>query len=248
MARKERFRGSWNIELSDEVLEHIPGYTKTWNNPRRRVFSDEEDRRLIELVVTKACTNWFDVAKKLGQRSPRQCRDRWVNYLCPTNNFQPWTSEEDQILIEKINEIGTRWTAISRLIPGRSDNCIKNRWYSSLRAMCSTDRRGKFYLKRENKRRQQVQCLENEVQLAKHIVVPAPPEIVPSLPDTRPSKSRFEQLFIPELEIEPEPFFEAIGEGSSDIDNNWDESLCSHLIGLDDPFSEAVLWSGYGTR
>lgn len=138
---------TWEIELPPNIdslgIEHLNKVCSC----RRRVFTTDEDKYLAKLVTSKECTNWFEVAQKIPGRTPRQCRDRWTNYLCPTNSFEPWTPEEDQKVIEHVNELGTRWSLISKLVPGRSDNCIKNRWYSGLKAQCAVDQHGKYYLR-----------------------------------------------------------------------------------------------------
>jgi hypothetical protein len=56
-----------------------------------------------------------------------------MNYLCPSVKNGPWTEAEDRLLLAKINEIGRSWSVMGRFFPGRSENDIKNRWYSHLR-------------------------------------------------------------------------------------------------------------------
>ena len=142
----------WRIEITDDIINMgLDNLTKV-ASCRRRIFSPEEDRMLAELVTTRACTNWHQVAQLIPGHTPRQCRDRWLNYLSPTNSFAPWTPEEDQLVIDKVNQFGTHWTTIAKYIPGRSDNCIKNRWYSVIRSMCRTDNTGKFYIKPARRR------------------------------------------------------------------------------------------------
>jgi hypothetical protein len=56
-----------------------------------------------------------------------------MNYLAPHLRSDPWTESEDELLIAKMNELGSAWSSISQFFRGRSDNDVKNRWYSHLR-------------------------------------------------------------------------------------------------------------------
>lgn len=99
----------------------------------RRPFTVEDDAKLIEMMNNSHFVNWDIIAQKMGNRSSRQCRERWVNYLSPGIRTDPWTEAEDQLLISKMNELGRCWSTIGRFFNGRSENDIKNRWYSHLR-------------------------------------------------------------------------------------------------------------------
>ena len=113
---------------------------------RRRVFSRTDDKLLATLVTSGHFTSWTEIAQQMDDKTPRQCRERWLNYLAPSNSFEPFTEEEDKFIVEKINEIGRKWSQISRVVTGRSENSLKNHWYSSLRHVCFVGPNGKYIL------------------------------------------------------------------------------------------------------
>ncbi|KAH0793086.1 Myb-like DNA-binding domain containing protein [Histomonas meleagridis] len=76
---------------------------------------------------------WLAVALQIPGRTARQCRDRWTNYLSPQNKNAPWTVEEDNLLAQKYLELGSQWTIIAKYFDGRSENNVKNRWYTHIK-------------------------------------------------------------------------------------------------------------------
>lgn len=100
----------------------------------RKLFSAEEDAFLAKIMFEEPFTTWIAVASHFTGRSARQCRDRWTNYLAPENKNGPWTREEDELLSEKYVELGPQWTVIAKFFDGRSENNVKNRWYTHLKS------------------------------------------------------------------------------------------------------------------
>jgi hypothetical protein len=61
-------------------------------------------------------------------RNIRQCRERWKHYLSGEKLSVPWSKQEDQLLQEKVKEIGAKWTKIAAILGDRTDLEVKNRW------------------------------------------------------------------------------------------------------------------------
>jgi len=97
------------------------------SNRRRNTFSAEEDEQLVQAVEEYGEENWEKVSKSMGQRSPRQCRDRWRFYLSPNANLSQWTENEDKTLMEIYYRIGNHWSAIAEYFPGRTWASVRNR-------------------------------------------------------------------------------------------------------------------------
>ena len=75
----------------------------------RRPFSADEDVCLMRVMYATLFHGWDAVARQLHGLTPRQCRERWMNYLAPHLRTDPWTEPEDELLLAKMNELGSAW-------------------------------------------------------------------------------------------------------------------------------------------
>jgi len=123
------------------VAEPEGSFKKVAARRKRQPWSKREDKLLEKVVKNQGCTkpDWRFVASQLYEtlatnRTGKQCRERWQNHLRPDIKKGKWTSEEEDQIQSMIEIFGPKWSCMSRVMKGRTDNDIKNKWNSMQRS------------------------------------------------------------------------------------------------------------------
>ncbi|KAF1863765.1 hypothetical protein Lal_00030868 [Lupinus albus] len=119
-------------------------------------WTQEEDDILREQIGTHGTENWAIIASKFKDKTTRQCRRRWYTYLNSDFKKGGWSPEEDTLLCEAQKIFGNRWTEIAKVVSGRTDNAVKNRFATlcKKRAKCEAlaKENNTSYINSNNKR------------------------------------------------------------------------------------------------
>ncbi|KAG5184578.1 Homeodomain-like protein [Tribonema minus] len=132
-----------HMQVQSHVLEDVESLEchQRWqiicDLPVKGPWASEEDDVLRALVKQYGNKKWSHVATGLPGRTGKQCRERWLNHLDIRVMKTSWTPEEDELLFDAQRELGNQWSKISRMLPGRAENAVKNRFNSLI-----TKRRG----------------------------------------------------------------------------------------------------------
>lgn len=100
-------------------------------------WSIQEDKKLVEWVKREGPTRWSQCAEYIKGRNGKQCRERWFNSLNPAVKKGSWTAEEDFKNFFYYKKFGGKWAKTSIYFEGRTENSLKNRFYSTLRRVAA---------------------------------------------------------------------------------------------------------------
>jgi hypothetical protein len=99
-------KGPWTKEEDECIFKGVELYGKVWKIIARELFIN---------------------------RTSKQIRDRYINYLDPILDKSKFSLDEDLLLIELQKIKGNKWTKLKEHFPRRSIDALKNRFNSALK-------------------------------------------------------------------------------------------------------------------
>ena len=123
------------------IAKMVPGRTHSQCSQRwrriqpykiRQPWAKDEDKRLMELV-SQYGQNWSLISSSIEGRTGKQVRERWLNKLNPAIDRSRFTTAEDDQIVALYKRLGPKWKEISKELKGRTENMVKNRFYSSIK-------------------------------------------------------------------------------------------------------------------
>lgn len=154
-------------ETTPYLLSRSGESQKTQRPSRRRIWTNEENQKLIEIVTLFGHKKWEEIASAMETgHSAKQCREHYFLFLDPSYYRGKFTREEDAYIVQKVEQARTvsptnlPWTQIAEevakfnpLSQPRVANTVKNHYHTTLKRQNTvTHTRGTNQERRSSKR------------------------------------------------------------------------------------------------
>ena len=94
---------------------------------------------MVDYVKKFGAKKWNQCAEFIKNRTGKQCREHWKNCLNPEIKKGDWSLEEDLFIMIFYQKCHGSWKEMIHLFEDRTENSIKNRFFSQLRKIAAND-------------------------------------------------------------------------------------------------------------
>lgn len=117
-----------------KVLECIKRFKKINPKIKKGLWTEEEDAEVVRLSKIYG-KNWAKISANISNKNKtgKQIRQRYLNFLDPSINRSKFTLEEDIKIMRLYDVYKTNWKYYVKHFNCRSSDMIKGRYYSSVR-------------------------------------------------------------------------------------------------------------------
>ena len=91
------------------------------------MWKNTEDEILKAAVMKYGKNQWARISSLLVRKSPKQCKQRWYEWLDPSVKKTPWSREEEEKLLHLAKIMPTQWRTIAGCLEGRTaSQCLEH--------------------------------------------------------------------------------------------------------------------------
>ena len=120
-----------------KITHYYAVKTVPYTNLRKGPWTEKEDELLKDWVEKVGPKTWTRCALTIPGRSGKQCREHWNNSLNSSIVKGNWSSEEDFLIMAFYKKYDGSWKKMIPIFKSRTENSIKNRFYSQLRKIAA---------------------------------------------------------------------------------------------------------------
>jgi len=132
---KKRNENLYNIMEHSKFLDTKFQSKFIFISQKRRIiqkWTKEEDKKLLSITSSLSkITNWKEISQQFENRTPVQCSSRYKR-IRPGIQRGSWSSKEDQLLINFVEQYGKNWGKISQYMKNRNCKQIRDRYLNCL--------------------------------------------------------------------------------------------------------------------
>ena len=133
MSNRQKLNNNTFLQRKRSIKsKEIDSQKNQFIKPKIGTWDEAEDNKLKDWVKKNGAYNWTVCAEYMKNRSAKQCREHWKNTIAENLIKGQWTAEED-LLIMKFYEKYESWRKMIPMFENRTENSIKNRFFSQLR-------------------------------------------------------------------------------------------------------------------